>query len=157
MTSICSQFVKRVPKESCEMSPREVCRNVIVQYPSLQMERQCQLMPRETCTPERVQPQMVTRPVIKKLCTRNNDDTENQSIEDYNNEMEDLNDLNDEDTSQNEENREIGKFNYTENKLPKALLSLRLTYSAVEKFSLKSRSPQRWILLKSSVGYFQFL
>ena len=36
------------------------------------METQCDLQPRETCTPERVQPQLVTRPVIKKICTKTN-------------------------------------------------------------------------------------
>ena len=52
------------------MEPREVCTTVIKQYPSLKMETQCDLQPRETCTPERVQPQLVTRPVIKKICTK---------------------------------------------------------------------------------------
>ena len=57
------------------MEPREVCTTVIKQYPSLKMETQCDLQPRETCTPERVQPQLVTRPVIKKICTKTNGET----------------------------------------------------------------------------------
>ena len=57
------------------MEPREVCTTVIKQYPSLKMETQCDLIPRETCTPERVQPQLVTRPVIKKICTKTNGET----------------------------------------------------------------------------------
>jgi hypothetical protein len=68
-------FIRKVPKESCEMEPREVCTTVIKQYPSLKMETQCDLQPRETCTPERVQPQLVTRPVIKKICTKTNGET----------------------------------------------------------------------------------
>merc|ERR1712008_531262 len=70
-------FVRKVPKESCEMEPREVCTTVIKQYPSLKMETQCDLQPRETCTPERVQPQLVTRPVIKKICTKNENPKQN--------------------------------------------------------------------------------
>ena len=34
------------------------------------MSQQCDFLPRETCTPERVQPQLVTKPVIKKLCMK---------------------------------------------------------------------------------------
>ena len=58
-----------VPKESCELSPREVCTDVVKQYPALVMSTNCELLPRETCSPERVQPKEVTRPVIKKICT----------------------------------------------------------------------------------------
>ena len=58
-----------VPKESCELHPREVCIDVVKQYPTLVMDTDCQVLPRETCSPERVQPKEVTRPVIKKVCT----------------------------------------------------------------------------------------
>lgn len=63
-------FVHKKPVEVCEMEPRQVCTNIIKQYPTLQMTQQCDLLPRETCTPERVQPQLVTKPVIKKLCMK---------------------------------------------------------------------------------------
>ena len=58
-----------VPKESCELNPREVCIDVVKQYPTLVMDTDCQVLPRETCSPERVQPKEVTRPIIKKVCT----------------------------------------------------------------------------------------
>ena len=60
-------FIAMVPKESCEIHPREVCTDIVKQYPSLQMVTKCQHLPRETCSPERVQPKEVTKPVIKKV------------------------------------------------------------------------------------------
>lgn len=63
-------FVQKKPVEVCEMEPREVCTTIVNQYPTLQMSQQCDFLPRETCTPERVQPQLVTKPVIKKLCMK---------------------------------------------------------------------------------------
>jgi len=78
-------FVHKKPVEVCEMEPREVCTTIVKQYPTLQMRSQCDFLPRETCTPERVQPQLVTKPVIKKLCMkrngqRNSDTEEDNSI-----------------------------------------------------------------------------
>jgi len=63
-------FIAMVPKESCEIHPREVCTDIVKQYPSLQMVTKCQHLPRETCSPERVQPKEVTKPVLKKVCSR---------------------------------------------------------------------------------------
>ena len=65
-------FVTKIPKEICELHPREVCTNVVKQYPSLKMVSTCKNLPRETCSPERVQPKEVTRPVIKKVHTVTN-------------------------------------------------------------------------------------
>ena len=56
-----------VPKETCEIHPREVCTDIVKQYPSLKMVTKCQHLPRETCSPERVQPKEVTKPVLKKV------------------------------------------------------------------------------------------
>jgi len=61
-------FVANVPKETCELHTREVCRDIVKQYPSLKMETKCKHLPRETCSPERVQPKEITKPVIKKVC-----------------------------------------------------------------------------------------
>ena len=62
--------MRKVPKESCEIHPREVCFDIEKQYPKLKMNSECQYLPRETCTPERVRPKEVNRPVIKKVCTK---------------------------------------------------------------------------------------
>lgn len=64
-------FVNLVPTETCEIHPREVCVDVLKQYPSLKIVKNCDVLPRETCNPERVLPKEVTRPVIKKVCTEN--------------------------------------------------------------------------------------
>ena len=60
-------FITKIPKENCEIQPREVCNNVVRQYPSLKMVKTCKNLPRETCSPERVQPKEVTKPIIKKV------------------------------------------------------------------------------------------
>ena len=67
------QFVRKVPKETCEIHPREVCFDIEKQYPKLKMHSECQYLPRETCTPERVRPKEINRPVIKKICTKSDD------------------------------------------------------------------------------------
>ena len=67
------QFVRKVPKEACEIHPREVCYDIEKQYPKLKMATECQYLPRETCTPERVRPKETRQPVIKKVCTKSND------------------------------------------------------------------------------------
>ena len=79
------QFVRKVPKETCEIHPREVCFDIEKQYPKLKMHSECQYLPRETCTPERVRPKEINRPVIKKICTKSDgsstdDDNESPSI-----------------------------------------------------------------------------
>ena len=60
-------FIMNIPKEQCELHPREVCHEIVKQYPSLQMVTKCKHLPRETCSPERVQPKEVTKPIIKKV------------------------------------------------------------------------------------------
>ena len=60
-------FIVNIPKEQCELHPREVCHDIVKQYPSLQMVTKCKHLPRETCSPERVQPKEVTKPIIKKV------------------------------------------------------------------------------------------
>jgi len=69
-------FIAMVPKETCEIHPREVCTDIVKQYPSLKMVTKCQILPRETCSPERVQPKEVTKPVLKKVCSRIESDAE---------------------------------------------------------------------------------
>ena len=57
------------PIEQCELNPRQVCYDIVKQYPTLKMVTDCQILPRETCNPERVRPKEVTKPVIKKICS----------------------------------------------------------------------------------------
>ena len=71
------QFVRKVPKETCEINPREVCYDVQKQYPKLKTESECQYLPRETCTPERVRPKETKQPIIKKVCSK----TQNNTVE----------------------------------------------------------------------------
>lgn len=73
MVNYSLQFVRKVPKETCEIHPREVCFDIEKQYPKLKMHSECQYLPRETCTPERVRPKEINRPVIKKICTKSDD------------------------------------------------------------------------------------
>ena len=63
-------FIIKIPKENCEIQPREVCNNVVRQYPSLKMDTKCKMLPRETCSPERVHPKEITKPVLKKVSKR---------------------------------------------------------------------------------------
>ena len=57
------------PIEQCELNPRQVCYDIVKQYPTLKMVTDCQILPRETGNPERVRPKEVTKPVIKKICS----------------------------------------------------------------------------------------
>ena len=47
--------------------PKEICTDVIKEYPSLKIANECQYIPRQTCSPDDVQPKELTKPVIKKV------------------------------------------------------------------------------------------
>ena len=48
--------------------PKEICTDVVKEYPSLTIANECQYIPRQTCSPDDVQPKELTKPVIKKVC-----------------------------------------------------------------------------------------
>ena len=47
--------------------PKEICTDVVKEYPSLTIANECQYIPRQTCSPNDVQPKELTKPVIKKV------------------------------------------------------------------------------------------
>ena len=49
--------------------PKEVCIDVVKEYPSLTIANECQYIPRQTCTPDDVEPKEITKPIIKKVCS----------------------------------------------------------------------------------------
>ena len=55
-------------QEYCQLVPKEVCIDVVKEYPSLTIANECQYIPRQTCTPDDVEPKEITKPIIKKVC-----------------------------------------------------------------------------------------
>ena len=54
-------------KEYCQLVPKEICTDVVKEYPSLTIANECQYIPRQTCSPDDVQPKELIKPVIKKV------------------------------------------------------------------------------------------
>ena len=47
--------------------PKEICTDVVKEYPSLTIANECQYIPRQKCSPDDVQPKELIKPVIKKV------------------------------------------------------------------------------------------
>ena len=68
------QFRSQKPVEHCNLEPYESCSQVAKQYPYLEENEQCVEVPSENCVPNRIKPQLITRPIIKKSCTKMTDE-----------------------------------------------------------------------------------
>ena len=64
------QIRSQKPVEHCNLEPYESCNQVAKQYPYLEENEQCIEVPSENCVPNRIKPQLITRPIIKKSCTK---------------------------------------------------------------------------------------
>ena len=61
-------IIQDVPKEMCDLEPRNTCQFVTKLVPKLEPSEECVDVPKEICARTRGSPRKVQRPTVKRWC-----------------------------------------------------------------------------------------
>ena len=60
--------IQDVPKEQCSLQPHRTCKFVSKQVPQLSPVDECVEVPKEVCAKSKMNPRIVRKPALKKVC-----------------------------------------------------------------------------------------
>ena len=63
-------IIQEIPEEKCNLIPKKVCSLVTKLVPKIKTKNTCMDIPREICAMVKVNPRVIDKPIIKRVCSK---------------------------------------------------------------------------------------